>query len=259
VFSKGGFVTVPVVFAAASLKIPVVIHESDFSIGLANRMSIPRATKVCCVFPETLKQVPLDKGILTGTPIRREIFTGSRIAGKAACNFAAEKPVVLVMGGSQGSAAINQAVRASLDKLLESYSIIHGCGKGNVDKTLDRQGYLQHEYIGRNLGDIYALADVVVCRAGANSISEFLALAKPNVLVPLSKKASRGDQILNAASFAKQGFSVVIEEEGLTPQVLAEKIQHVYENRGKFIAAMKKSGAQDAAAQIVGIIREVAR
>jgi len=259
VFSKGGFVTVPVVFAAWSLKIPVVIHESDFSVGLANRLSIPRATKVCCVFPETLKHIPPDKGVLTGTPIRKEIFSGSRIAGAKACGFADEKPVVLVMGGSQGSAIINKALRESLDGLLASHNIIHGCGKGNADKNIDRPGYLQYEYIGRNLGDIYALADVVVCRAGANSIGEFLALAKPNVLIPLSKKASRGDQILNAASFEKQGYSAVINEEELTPQALLEKIQHTYENRGKYVANMKKSGAQDAAAQIVGIIREVAK
>ena len=260
VFSKGGFVTVPVVFAASMLNIPVVIHESDFSIGLANRLSIPRASKVCCVFPETLKQIPAAKGILTGTPIRKEILSGSRIHGARIANFPEQKPVILVMGGSLGSAIINNAVREALDALLADFNIIHGCGKGHVDAGLNnRPGYLQFEYISQNLGDYYALADLVVCRAGANSISEFLALAKPNVLVPLSKKASRGDQILNAASFEKQGFSVVIEEEELSRQVLIEKIHHTYENRGKYIAQMKKSDAAFGTEQIVGIIAQVAK
>ena len=259
IFSKGGFVIVPVVFAARSLGIPVVIHESDFSVGLANRLSIPRAAKVCCTFPETLNQIPASKGILTGTPIKKEILEGSRIAGAKFCNFPEEKPVILVMGGSQGSVAINQCLRGALDELLRDFNIIHACGKGNLDANFaaGRPGYLQHEYIGENLGDIYALADLAVCRAGANSISEFLALAKPNVLIPLSKKASRGDQILNAGSFKKQGFSAVIDEETLNETILVEKIRETYANRGKYTSAMKKVGQMDAAAQIVDIICDV--
>jgi len=254
VFSKGGFVVVPVVLAARMLKIPVVIHESDFSIGLANRLAIPRATKVCCVFPETLKQIPDGKGVLTGTPIRQEILHGSRIAGAAFCNFAAEKPVLLVMGGSQGSAVINACLRDALDDLLTDFNIIHGCGKGNVDEAASRDGYLQFEFIGDNMGDLYALADLVVCRAGSNSISEFLALAKPNLLIPLPKAVSRGDQILNAASFEKQGFSVVLDEEKMTKDVLITKIKELFANRGRYAAAMRKSGNVDGTAQVVEVI-----
>jgi len=257
VFSKGGFVVVPVVFAARMLKIPVVIHESDFSVGLANRLAIPRATKVCCVFPETLKQIPADKGVLTGTPIRKELLNGSRIAAAASCGFAVEKPVLLVMGGSQGSAAINACLRAALDNLLVDFNIIHGCGKGNVDAGASREGYLQFEFIGDNLGDLYALADLVVCRAGANSISEFLALAKPNLLIPLPKSASRGDQILNAASFESSGFSAVLDEEAMNKDALTAKIRDTFANRGKYAAVMKKSGNADGTAQVMRVIMEV--
>jgi UDP-N-acetylglucosamine--N-acetylmuramyl-(pentapeptide) pyrophosphoryl-undecaprenol N-acetylglucosamine transferase len=259
IFSKGGFVAVPVVYAAKMLKVPVVIHESDITVGLANRLAIPHATKVCCVFPETLRQIPAVKGILTGTPIREEVLTGSRIKGAAFCNFADEKPVILVMGGSQGSAIINTHVRGALDVLLPHFNIIHSCGRGNLDSTINRAGYMQMEYINENMGDFYALADIVVSRAGANSIGEFLALAKPNVLIPLSRKASRGDQILNAASFEKQGFSVVIDEEELTEQFLVEVINQTYADRGKYAANMKKAGAGDGIGQIVDIIKEVAK
>ena len=259
VFSKGGFVTVPVVFAAASLGIPVVIHESDFSVGLANRLSIPRAAKVLCVFPETLAQIPGGKGIVTGTPIRREILDGSRIAGAKLFDFPENKPVLLVTGGSQGSAAVNACVRAALEGLLADFNIIHSTGKGNIDDSFSQKGYLQFDYIGRNMGDIYALADIIISRAGANSIGEFLALAKPNLLIPLSKKASRGDQILNARSFEKQGFSAVIEEETLTPEGLTSAVGRLYKNRGRYIAAMKKAGGIDPAARIVGIIEDAAK
>lgn len=259
VFSKGGFVAVPVVLAARMAGVPVVIHESDITVGLANRLCIPHATKVCCVFPETLGQVPVAKGVLTGTPIRDEVFAGSRIKGAALCNFPQEKPVILVMGGSLGSQIINNCLRDALDDLLAHFNIIHSCGKGNLDTAINRPGYMQFEYIGQNMGDFYALADMVVSRAGANSIGEFLALAKPNVLIPLSKKASRGDQILNAASFARQGFSVVINEEELTHQLLVDKIRQTFADRGKYMAAMKKSGTQDAIGQIVQIIQETAR
>jgi len=254
VFSKGGFVVVPVVLAARMLKIPVVIHESDFSVGLANRLAIPRANKVCCVFPETLKQIPAGKAVLTGTPIRKEILSGSRLAGAAACGFAVEKPVVLVMGGSQGAAAINTRLRDGLDELLPDFNIVHGCGKGNVDEAASREGYLQFEYIDGNMGDIYALSDLVVCRAGSNSISEFLALAKPNLLIPLPKAVSRGDQILNAASFEKQGFSAVLDEAAMTKETLIAKIREVYAERGKYAATMRKSGNVDGTAQVVEVI-----
>ena len=259
VFSKGGFVSVPVVLAARLVKIPVVIHESDISVGLANRLCIPHAARVCCVFPETMLQIPKAKACLTGTPIRQEILKGSRIKGLAACNFPNERPVIMVMGGSQGSVTVNNCVRGALDSLLPDFNVVHLCGVGNVDKAANRSGYLQMEYAGENMGHLYAAADIVVSRAGANSLGELLALAKPNVLIPLSLRASRGDQILNAQSFARQGFSVVIDEDNLTGDVLTQTIRETYENRGKYAAAMKKSGVENSIDSIVAIIKEVVK
>ena len=222
VFSKGGFVSVPVVRAASALHIRTIIHESDMTPGLANRLAIPAADKVCCSFPETLKYLPEGKAVLSGSPIRQELLTGDR--GKALELLHWEnssKPTLLVIGGSQGSVAINNALRSDLDELLKEFRIIHLCGKGNLDSSLEgREGYVQFEYIQDELKDLFALADLVLSRAGANSICELLALRKPNLLIPLSAAASRGDQILNADSYKKQGYSMVLKEEDLTPESL---------------------------------------
>jgi UDP-N-acetylglucosamine--N-acetylmuramyl-(pentapeptide) pyrophosphoryl-undecaprenol N-acetylglucosamine transferase len=259
VFSKGGFVAVPVVLAARLAKVPVVIHESDITVGLANKLCIPHAAYVCCVFPETMRQIPKAKAILAGAPIRQEILEGSRIKGLAICNFPDEKPVIMVMGGSQGSVTINNCVGGALDGLLADFNMVHLCGAGNVDKAASRPGYVQMEYAGADMGHLYAAADIVVSRAGANSLGELLALAKPNILIPLSLKASRGDQILNAQSFARQGFSVVIDEDGLDSGILAQTVRETFNNRGKYAAAMKKSGAQNGIDGIVAIIKKVAK
>ena len=259
VFSKGGFVAVPVVLAARMMKVPIIIHESDITVGLANKLCIPHATKVCCVFPETLAQLPKSKAQLTGTPIRQEIFDGSRIKGAEICNFAEEKPIIMIMGGSQGSVAINNCVRDALDGLLSIFNIIHVCGKGNADKAAAQPGYLQFEYVGEEMGHLYAFADIVVSRAGANSLVELLALCKPHVLIPLSKRVSRGDQILNAESFVRQGFSVVVDEDNMDKDVLTKTIIETFENRGKYNVAMKKSGAENGISQIVALIKEVAK
>ena len=259
VFSKGGFVAVPVVLAARLAKVPVVIHESDITVGLANRLCIPHAARVCCVFPETMAQIPKSKAHLTGTPIRQEILDGSRIAGLAACNFPDEKPIIMVMGGSQGSVTVNNCVRETLDDLLADFNVVHLCGAGNVVQNAERPGYLQLEYAGENMGHLYAAADIVVSRAGANSLGELLALAKPNVLIPLSLRASRGDQILNAQSFARQGFSAVIDEDDLTGSILVNTIRETYEKRGKYASVMKKSGVENGINSIVAIIKEVAK
>jgi len=259
IFSKGGFVVVPVVLAARLAKVPVVIHESDITVGLANKICIPHAARVCCVFPETMAQLPKAKAHLTGTPIRQEILDGSRIKGLVACNFSDEKPVIMIMGGSQGSVNVNKSVRSALDGLLLDFNIVHLCGAGNVDETANREGYLQLEYAGDDMGHLYAAADLVVSRAGANSLGELLALAKPHVLIPLSRKASRGDQILNAQSFERQGYSVVVDEDSMTSDILAQAIRETYENRGKYAAAMKKSGVENGIDSIVKIINEVAK
>lgn len=259
IFSKGGFVSVPVVLAGKRCKVPVIIHESDMTPGLANKIAIPSAVKVCYNFPETLDSLPKGKAVLTGSPIRQELLSGNKIAAMDMCGFTADKPVILVIGGSLGSVIVNNAVRKSLPRLLEKFQIIHLCGKGKTDDSLnDTKGYCQFEYIRDELRDIFALADIVISRAGANAICELLALRKPNLLIPLSAKASRGDQILNARSFERQGFSMVIEEEDLTEETLVSSVLDLYENRGSYIDAMRNSDQQDSIDTIISLIEESA-
>jgi UDP-N-acetylglucosamine--N-acetylmuramyl-(pentapeptide) pyrophosphoryl-undecaprenol N-acetylglucosamine transferase len=258
VFSKGGFVTVPVVMAAKHKGIPVIIHESDMTPGLANKLSIPSASKVCCNFPETLKHLPEGKAVLTGSPIREELFQGNTEKGLKFCGFNSEKPVLLIMGGSLGSVAINNAVRGELDTLLQTFQIAHLCGKGNLDASLeDKKGYAQFEFISDELRDLFACTDLMISRAGANAICEILALRKPNILIPLSAQASRGDQILNAASFEKQGYSYVIQEEDVTNESLLKAVQTVYNKRDEYISNMNKSKLADPIATIMGLVDEL--
>ena len=260
IFSKGGFVSVPVVLAGKHNKVPTIIHESDMTPGLANKIAIPSATKVCCNFPETLEHLPKDKAVLTGSPIRQELLSGNRIAAMDLCHFSADKPVILVIGGSLGSVAVNNAVRLALPELLEHFQIVHLCGKGKVDDSLtSMKGYTQFEYIKDELRDIFALADIVISRAGANAICELLALRKPNLLIPLSANASRGDQILNARSFERQGFSMVLEEEELTKESLLEAVRKLYNDRSRFMDAMRDSNQQNSIDTIIDLIENSRR
>ena len=259
VFSKGGFVSVPVIRAAAALKIPCIIHESDMTPGLANKLCIPVATKVCCNFPETTKYVPSGKAILTGSPIRSELTTGSKLAALELCGFTANKPVVMIIGGSQGAASVNVMVREALPKLLEDFQVVHICGKDKVDNLmLTIPGYKQFEYLKTDLKDVFAMADVVVSRAGANAICELLALKKPNLLIPL-QVGSRGDQILNAKSFEEQGFSIVLREDFTDCDILTEKIYELYENRQMYIDRMSESGQMNSIDTIVNLIKEYSK
>ena len=230
VFSKGGFVTVPVVIAAKKCKIPAIIHESDMTPGLANKLCIPSAVKVCCNFPETVSSLPADKAVLTGTPIRQELLKGDKEAGRQFCGFTSDKPVLMVIGGSLGAASVNDL-------------------KGP-------EGYVQYEYIKEELPDLFALSDVVISRAGANAICEISALHKPNLLIPLSANASRGDQILNARSFEKQGFSMVLEEEEITDEKLLDTIHQLYKNRHTFEEAMAGGKQMDSIHHIFSLIEE---
>ncbi|MBQ6807152.1 MAG: undecaprenyldiphospho-muramoylpentapeptide beta-N-acetylglucosaminyltransferase [Lachnospiraceae bacterium] len=257
VFSKGGFVSVPVVRAAASLGIPCIVHESDMTPGLANKLCIPVANKVCCNFPETFKLLPAEKAVLTGSPIREELLEGKKEAAYAFCGFDTSKPVIMVIGGSQGSAAINQAVRDALPELLKDFQIVHLCGKEKMDNLLlTTKGYKQFEYITTELKDIFAMADIVISRAGANAISELLALKKPNLLIPLPSGSSRGDQILNAKSFESQGYSIVVDEDDLTKKLLVEKVQELYFTRNTYIDTMSKSSQRDAIGTIATLIED---
>lgn len=255
VFSKGGFVAVPVVLAAKHYKIPTIIHESDMTPGLANKICIPSAAKVCCNFPETLQYLPADKAVLTGSPIRRELLQGDRLTGLNFTGLSAAKPIIMVIGGSLGAVAINNAVRELLPKLLQKYQVIHICGKGHLDESLiGRPGYVQYEYVDAPLRHLFAAADIVLSRAGANSICEILSLRKPNVLIPLSAAASRGDQILNADSFARQGFSKVLKEEDLSDKALSTAVFDLYKNRETYINAMEKSSLSNAVETITSLI-----
>lgn len=260
VFSKGGFVSVPVAMAAKLLKIPVILHESDMTPGLANKLALPFATHICVTFPETLKHLPAEKASLTGNPIRDELFSGHRQEGLKICGFRGQKPVLLVMGGSLGAVEINEALRESLPKLLPTYHVIHLCGKGNVDATLTSQvGYRQFDYVGAELPHLMAAADFVVSRAGANSLFELLALKKPNLLIPLSRAASRGDQILNARSFAQQGFSLVLEEEELSNDTLVQNLEKLRVKASELVKAMESSRLKDSSGEIIKIIQEHAK
>lgn len=259
IFSKGGFVSVPVVMAGKRNHVPTIIHESDMTPGLANKLSISSATKVCCNFPETLKCLPEGKAVLTGSPIRQELLTGSKEKARAFCGFEEVKPVILIIGGSLGAAAVNDAVRRILPKLIEKYQVIHLCGKNKLDESLKgMKGYAQFEYISEELRDLFALADIVISRAGANAICELLALRKPNLLIPLSASASRGDQILNARSFERQGFSLVLEEEEITDELLLDKINELYEHKDSYLEAMSLSSQKDPIETIIGLIESAA-
>ncbi len=256
VFSKGGFVAVPVVMGAAMNRVPVVAHESDITPGLANKLAMPFAKAVCTTFPEAVAQIKDKKGIHTGTPIREMLFDGDKEKGKALCGFGDNKPVILIMGGSQGSVRVNNIIRAIAPKLLKDFNIIHLCGKGNLSPNFENtQGYAQFEYISEELPDLFALCDIIVSRAGSNAICEFLALNKPMLLIPLGKDASRGDQILNARSFEKQGFAQVCLEENMTKESLYKQITDLYRNRDRYISAMKNDETANGVEEVMDVIK----
>ena len=259
VFSKGGFVSVPVVKAAAMLRIPVVIHESDMTPGLANKLSYGSASKICCSFSDTLSKLPAGKGVFTGSPIRLSLLKGDADRAKTFVNMrSGDYPYLMIIGGSQGAQRVNEAIRSVLPQLVEKYNVIHLCGKGKLDPTLSRlSGYMQYEYISEELADLYALADVVVSRAGSNAIFELLALKKPNLLIPLSTDGSRGDQILNAEAFAKNGYSKVLPEKDMDNDTLISAIDEVYSNSSTYISAMENAPENGAVKAIYDVITEV--
>ena len=259
VFSKGGFVSVPVVWAAKKNHVPVIIHESDMTPGLANKLSFSAATKICCNFPETLETLPKDKACLTGSPIRAELMLGDASAAEKICNFEdPDKPVIMVVGGSLGAASVNEIIRKILPRLTEKFNVMHLCGKGKLDESLiGTKGYFQMEYAKDEMKDLFAYSEIVVSRAGANAICELLALHKPNLLIPLPASASRGDQLLNAESFRKQGFSLVLDEDkDLTEDSLFNTICELYDKREEFRKTMLKSDQTNAVSTIIKLIEE---
>ncbi|PFG06047.1 undecaprenyldiphospho-muramoylpentapeptide beta-N-acetylglucosaminyltransferase [Bacillus sp. es.034] len=240
IFSKGGFVSVPVVMAAKMAKVPVAIHESDVTPGLANKLAVPFATKIFTTFPETVQSLPSEKSLCAGAIIREELFMGDAREGKRLTGYYEDKPVLMIMGGSLGARKINEAVRGNLEELLTAFQIIHICGKGNVDESLVQKGYRQYEFIKGELPHYLAMTDFVISRAGSNSIFEFLALKKPMLLIPLSREASRGDQILNANSFVKHGYAIKLEEEELDEKSFLDGVNELKSNRDNMIRNMEK-------------------
>lgn len=256
IFSKGGFVSVPTVLAGFMLKIPILLHESDYSPGLANKLTLRFADKILVTFPETLNYLPQDKAVLVGTPIRKELLAGDIAKGKEITNFNG-KPVLMVIGGSIGSQTINEVVRSSLKTLLDKFNVIHLCGQGNLDHTLEGlKGYQQFEFVKEELSDLFAITDLVVSRAGANTLYELLSLRIPNILIPLSLGASRGDQLLNSKSFKESGFSIILYEEDLSANTLVKKINELYESRNKYIDTMTKTKLQDSNKLVLEMMME---
>lgn len=253
VFAKGGYVSVPVVFAAAKLKIPVILHESDYTPGLANRMCAKKASWTCLTFePEHGLQ---NRQVLTGSPVREELLKGNRGRGLAAAGFSGGKPVLLIMGGSLGAEAVNAAVDAALPQMLERFDIIHLRGKGHLNPALIGQpGYRQFEYIGEELPDFYQAADLALSRAGANAIFEFAALRLPALLVPLPLTASRGDQILNAGYFERHGFAHVLEQENLTVDTLITGLDRLGSDADTLRRTMANASSLDGTGNVLRVI-----
>lgn len=259
VFSKGGFVAFPVVFAAWCRGIPVIIHESDLTPGLANRLSFPFASKVCVTFPKGKKYFG-DKNhvFISGTPIRKQLLQGDRQAGLSWCGFRDDKPVILVMGGGQGAQSINQVIQQSLDSLLSTFQIIHLCGPGKVNPELNnRAGYKQVEYLREPLADVLACADLIISRAGANTLYEILLLKKAHILIPLPTKASRGDQIDNAKHFQALGLSVVLFEEEMTVATLQEKIHQVLTTQSNIQQKLQTANIPNGTEAILQTIKQM--
>ena len=256
-FSKGGFVAVPVVFGAWLHRIPVVCHESDLTPGLANKLCTPFAKKVATTFPECAAALG-EKAECVGTPLRPELFQGDKAKGLKLLGFTGEKPVLMMMGGSLGAQAVNKALREALSELLPTFDVVHICGKGNVDSALaDTAGYTQLEFVSAELPDIFAACDLVLSRAGSNALMEFQALARPLLLVPYPKGASRGDQILNAQSLEKRGLCRVLLQENMTAATLTEALLQTWADREQLTAAVKAAPPADGTFRVLEMIEEV--
>lgn len=259
VFSKGGFVSVPVVFGAWLHRIPVVCHESDLTPGLANKLCRPFACKFATTFPECADALGA-KAEMTGTPLRPELFQGSRARGLALLGFTGEKPVLLMMGGSLGAQSVNKVLREALPELLKRFDLCHICGKGNLEPALEgTQGYRQLEFADKELPDLLATADLVLSRAGSNALCEFQALGKPMLLVPYPKGASRGDQILNAQSLEKRGLCRVLLQEQLTRASLVAALERLWADREQLTAALRDAPPADGTKRVLEMIEEVQR
>ncbi|HFK1763332.1 UDP-N-acetylglucosamine--N-acetylmuramyl-(pentapeptide) pyrophosphoryl-undecaprenol N-acetylglucosamine transferase [Bacillus wiedmannii] len=259
IFSAGGFVSVPVVIGAWMNKVPVIIREPDSTLGLANKIALPFTTKLCTTFPQTGENVSNEKKVYVGPIVREEIERGNVLRGRSYCKFQQDKPVLLIMGGSQGAQWINDIVRESLETLLLNFNIVHMCGKGKVDSSIGMEGYMQFEYIGEELPHILNMASVVVSRAGSTAISELLFLKKPMLLIPLTNSSSRGDQVLNAEYFSRQGYAEVILQDKVSMNVFIHAVNKLYANKERYIQNMTgyTKTNDEGIHQLIDIINEV--
>ena len=257
VFSKGGFVAVPVVFGAWLHRIPVLCHESDLTPGLANKLCKPFASRFATTFPECAEALG-SKAEMTGTPLRPELFTGSREKGLSLLGFDGQKPVLLMMGGSSGAQSVNACLRKALPELTPDFDIAHICGKGNLDAELEgTPGYKQIEFLDADLPDVLACTDLVLSRAGANALCEFQALGRPMLLIPYPKGASRGDQILNAKSLEKRGLCRVLLQENMTPETMVQEIRETWAERDALTDALRNAPPADGTKRVLELIEEV--
>ncbi len=254
IFSKGGFVSVPTVIAGRKLKIPIISHESDLSMGLANKIILRECDYMCTSFKSTCKNNK--KCVYTGQPIRKKVFNGDRTSIENSIpSFDKNKPNLLVIGGSLGAKFINDKVWKNLDALTNKFNVVHITGKQAKEKH-SASCYRQVNY-AENIGDYLAYADIVLSRAGSGAINEFLALKIPMLLLPLSKKCSRGDQIENAKLFTKLGFADMLEEEKFEDKIFIAKLQRVYLNSENFKQNMKKMQNFDACDKIIELINKI--
>lgn len=253
VFSKGGYVSVPTVIASKKRGIPVIAHESDYTVGLANKLTSKYCKKVLTSFPETAEMIP--NGEYVGSPIRNSLLSGSKTRALSTFGFSGKKPVLLCMGGSQGSEVINRTLREALDVLCEKYDVIHICGKGNVDDKINKKGYFQAEYLNK-IENAFAVASVCVSRSGSNSVFELMCLKIPCVLIPLPKGISRGDQVLNANYFEKLGEALVLNQDALTKESLILKINSAYLSRNLIVKNLTERPVKNKSREISRILAD---
>ena len=257
VFSKGGFVAVPVVFGAWLHRIPVLCHESDLTPGLANKLCKPFATRFATTFPECAEALGA-KAEMTGTPLRPELFRGDKAKGLSLLGFDGQKPVLLMMGGSSGAQSVNACLRKAIPELTPDFDIAHICGKGNLDAELEgTPGYKQIEFLDADLPDVLACTDLVLSRAGANALCEFQALGRPMLLIPYPKGASRGDQILNAKSLEKRGLCRVLLQENMTPETMVKEIRETWAERDTLTEALKNAPPANGTERVLQMIQEI--
>lgn len=238
IFSKGGFVSIPTCLAGNSLKIPVITHESDLTVGLANKIIAKKAKYLCCSFKETADNFKKNS-IFTGSPIREKIFKGNKFNVISKHKTTTNKPIILVTGGSSGAKAINNAIWENINDLCDKYVIIHITGKNNLNSKITHKNYIQIDFTN-NIEDYFAASDIVISRAGSNTIFELLAIKKPMILIPLPKDQSRGDQLLNAENFNNQGIANILYQENLNKENLLRKITETLLKRSEYINNMKK-------------------